>query len=507
MNAEQAVAELKARDREIYLLNHCSAILGWDQETYLPEKGVDERAEQLAFLRKLNHERETDPAVADLLASAGADDGNPMGVASLPPLDRAFLRVRWRDYQHATRLPTELVVKIASVTSKARSAWVDARRDSSFKKFQPHLEEIVELLLEVADRLGYVDHPYDALLDQYEPWAKTAEITAVFDDLRARLVPLVRRICDAPPIDASFLSGKFPVDKQRAFSERVLAKLGFETGRGRLDVSEHPFTTTLGLDDVRITTRFNEQFFNSAVFGTIHEAGHAFYEMGFNRDFAGTRLADSISLGIHESQSRFWENVVGRGRAFWSHFYPALRDQFPERLGSVSEEEFYRAINIVEPSLIRVEADEVTYCLHIILRFNLEKALVSRALSVKDLPEAWREQSREMLGVVPETEADGVLQDIHWSMGAFGYFPTYALGNLYAAQFTTALKSDIPDFDAKIGAGEFAPILSWLRSKIHLHGNSKTANELCEDITGSSLSSDFFVEYLTEKYTDVYGLR
>ena len=303
-----------------------------------------------------------------------------------------------------------------------------------------------------------------------------------------------------------FFDETSPYPPRNSSAERSLSALGFDSSRGRLDVSTHPFTTTLGFDDVRITTRYNPDLFQTAIFGTIHEAGHALYEMGFEEPLRGSLLAEGTSLGIHESQSRFWENVVGRSRGFWSRYFPRLKELFPGALDSVDQDDFFRGINKVAPSLIRVEADEVTYGLHIILRFRLEIELITRRLEVSDLPGAWNQLSQELLGITPERDAEGVLQDIHWSMGAFGYFPTYALGNLYAAQFSKAMRTDLPSFDGLVEAGNFQPILQWLRSNIHRHGSAKLPSELLRDIAGSALGPGAFSDYLEAKYRDVYRL-
>jgi carboxypeptidase Taq len=368
------------------------------------------------------------------------------------------------------------------------------------------LEELVQLNIEKAERYGYEEHIYDALLDQFEPFMKTREVERVFDGLRDSLVDLVRRISEAPQVDDVFLHHSYPAERQELLGNEFLNALGYEFNRGRLDVSAHPFTTTLGPNDVRITTRYHEDLFASAVFSTIHEAGHALYELGVDPKYHNTLLATGTSLGIHESQSRLWENMVGRSREFWSHWFPRVKELFPEQLSGVEKEQFYRAINRVEPSLIRIEADEVTYSLHVILRFQLEVKLMTGELEVKDLPEAWNTTMEELLGITPPSDAKGVLQDVHWSMGAIGYFPTYALGNLYGAQFLRTMLREIPDVYDKVAAGEFAPILSWLRERIHCHGAAKTPKELITEVTGEELDPEYFVRYLESKYGEIYGL-
>lgn len=502
-----AIARLRTIDNEIRLLEHTAAVLGWDQETYMPDEAISERSSQLALLQSLAHRRLTDETVGKLLEDVGADDDQPEGDPTLSPEDRSFVRALYHEYSRNAKLPNDLVKRFAEKTSTGQAVWAKAREANDFGKFAPHLRDIVDLTLEMADLIGYDEHPYDALLDAYEPWMKTSKVVEIFAFLREELVPLVRSIGEAPQIDDAFLTKAFPIVEQEEFGRRILQDLQFDFGRGRLDVSAHPFTTTLGFDDVRLTTRYNERYFKTALFGTIHECGHGLYELGFDPSHRGSILATAASLGIHESQSRFWENVVGRSRPFWERYLEPLREVFPEQLAGVSVDRFYRAVNKVAPSHIRVEADEVTYSLHIILRFELELGLTSRSLSVSDLPDAWREKSKELLGIVPETDADGVLQDIHWSMGGIGYFPTYSLGNLYAAQFTNKLRSQLPDFDDRVRDGAFGDILSWLRTNIHRHGAARTAAEIAADATGHELDPSHFMEYLKQKYSDVYDLH
>jgi carboxypeptidase Taq len=500
------LGELKKIDREVYLLRHAAAVLGWDQETYLPPKGIDERSEQLALLQGLAHERIISDRTGELLDKLGSSRESPRGRYGTADLDGAFLRAWRRRYDRAVKLPKELVVRLARAASVGQAKWAEARKASDFPAFLPFLREILDLTIETAGRIGYAEHPYDALLDEYEPYMKTSEVDAVFENLRRDLVPLVSRISGAPQPDDAFLYKDFPPEAQERFGRRVLDALGFDRERGRLDVSAHPFTTTLGYDDVRITTRYNRNNFAGALFGSIHEFGHALYELGFSKSIGGTILAEGTSLGIHESQSRLWENLIGRSLPFWRYWYPEARELFPDAFGSVSLESFYRAINRVRPSLIRVEADEVTYGLHIILRFLLEKELIAEKIAPKDLPEAWRNLSGELLGIVPENDAEGVLQDIHWSMGAFGYFPTYALGNLYGAQFYSALRRDVPNLDDRIAGGSYSDIALWLESRIHSHGAALTPKELCEKIGGGPLDPSFFIRYLEEKYGRIYEL-
>lgn len=500
------IARLKEIDAEIQLLGKTEAALGWDQQTYMPEAAVEERSEQLALLSTLVHLRETSDEVGELLGKLGASDENPLGSADLPETDRALVRAFYRDHTRLTRIPGELVNRITKARSVAQSVWEQARAENDFPKFAPRLQEVLDLTLEIAECVGYDEHPYDALLDQYEPGMSTADVARVFAELREGLVPLVAAIAEAKQVNDRVLSRDFPEAGQERFGHEVLDAIGFEKKRGRLDRSAHPFTTNLGFDDIRLTTRYNAAYFPTALFGTIHEAGHGMYEQGFSQELRKSRLADGTSLGIHESMSRFWENIVGRSRNFWEHFYPRFKEIFPDQTADIELDEFYRAVNKVEPSFIRVEADEVTYSLHIILRFELEQRLADRSLAVSDLPEAWNDAFENMLGIRPDTDVDGVLQDIHWSFGLIGYFPTYALGNVYGLQFVGAMKRDLTNFDELVRRGEFAPIKGWLGDKIHRHGRAKLPMELCREITGADLSANHFLSYLREKYREVYSL-
>jgi carboxypeptidase Taq len=421
-------------------------------------------------------------------------------------IDSAFFREKERQYRQSTRIPARLVREMAETASRGQHAWAAARRANDYNQFKPWLEKLLNLSRETADALGHDGNRYDALLDQYEPYARTDEVAAVFATLRAGLVDLVGRISEAPQVDTSFLDNSFPEDRQETISRRVMAALGYDAKRGRLDRSAHPFTTTLGAHDVRITTRYDEKLLTSGLFSTIHETGHALYELGVAQSLHGTILAEGTSLGIHESQSRMWENMIGRSREFWTFWLPELERTFPEQLNGISLEAFYHGINRVEPSLIRVEADEVTYGLHVILRFELEQALLAGDLTVDDLPGAWNEKSRALLGVEPADYAHGVLQDVHWSFGAFGYFPTYALGNLYAAQFLTAMERDMPGMWSSVAAGETNEILAWLRSNIHRYGKVRSAGTLVEEITGQPLDPSYFIEYLNQKYGAIYRI-
>ncbi|MDR0624145.1 MAG: carboxypeptidase M32 [Treponema sp.] len=508
IKSEKILASLHARDRECFHLEKAIAVLQWDQETFLPPRGVEERAEQLALLEEIAHQRLTEPETGRLLAELGSTQDNPRGDEGLAEVERDFLRVMRRKYDRAIKLPADFVSAAARAEGLSQPAWAQARRNNDFTAFLPHLKTMIDMARKKAEFWGFGNGTqtlYDGLLDIYEPGMSAAEIDAVFTPLRERLVWMLERIKRCPPPDTGFLNQRFDPEKQALFNQRLMDYLGFDRRRGRLDTSAHPFTTTLGSHDIRITTRYFPDNLLSGIFSVIHESGHAFYEMGFAPEIRGTCLADGASMAFHESQSRFWENVIGRSRPFWEGFFPALRETFPRQLGGVSVESFYRAVNQVKPSLIRVDADEVSYALHIILRFELEKRLISGELEAERLPSVWRDYSREYPGVESETDAGGVLQDVHWSMGSFGYFPSYALGNLYGLQIWRKIKSDIPDFESAVAQGEFAPLRDWLNDTIYSWGCRLEPAELLWKITGEKLSVIPFVEYIEEKYTKLYG--
>jgi carboxypeptidase Taq len=472
----------------------------------MPARGIAERAEQLSLLEGITHQRLTSSEVGDILESMGSTEEQPMGDPSQAKRDRALLRQLRRAYSRASKLPQRLVKQLAATASRGQATWQQAREEDDYYLFAPVLREIIDLQLEVAEHIGYEEDPYDALLDGYEPWIKTSAVAGVFDALQRELVPLVRSL-RTPGTDSPLpRDRRYPLEAQRAFGEEVLRHMGYESERGRLDVSAHPFTMRVGADDVRITGRFREDAMLSGIYGMMHEAGHALYELGLPEELQLSILGEAASMGIHESQARLWENVIGRSRSFWTYFFPRLREYFPEQLVHIDLEDFYRSINRVQPSPIRVDADEVTYILHIILRFNMERAIIGGSLDVDDIPDAWREESRRLLGVIPERDRDGVLQDIHWSTGGFGYFPSYGLGDIYAAQFAFAMRRDVAELDHAVRRGNLSVVLQWLRRTIHVHGSIMTAEELCNHVTGEYLNPQYFLTYIREKYRDLYGV-
>jgi carboxypeptidase Taq len=499
----EALPALKERLSDIHNLNMASALLDWDQQTYMPPGGVAARAEQRATLSKLSHNLFTSGETRSLLEAAEAQSG----ALDADSDEAAMLRVARRDFDKATRIPTDLVVEFARVTALAQEEWAKARAANDYPAFAPWLERIVVLTRRTAEALGYEDRLYDALLDQYEPGMTSAQIDATFAELKRETVPLARAIFDrVEAVDASVLTRDYDEGKQKVFAEKVLADCGFDFKRGRQDRSVHPFCTHFSRGDVRLTTRYDRNFLSMALFGSLHEMGHGLYEQGVGESLEGTILASGTSLGVHESQSRLWENLVGRSRAFWQRYYGDLQGTFPEALGDTPPEAFYRAMNRVCPSLIRVEADEVTYNLHIILRYELEQELLEGRLSVADAPEAWNAKMQELLGITPPTNAEGILQDVHWSIGIMGYFPTYSLGNLLSVQLWEKAVQDVPSIPEDIPAGRFAPLLGWLRENVHQHGRKYLPGELVQRVTGSPLTPEPYVRYLRRKFGEIYGV-
>jgi carboxypeptidase Taq len=499
---DETLRALKARLAEVSDLGYAVAVLDWDQQTYMPPGGTEARAEQLATLQKIAHERFVADEVRQWLEAARQhlDGADPDGD------DARLVHVASRDYERARRIPTELVAEIARTTSAAQEVWVRARANKDFKLFQPHLERILGLKRQVAACFGEQASPYDPLLDEYEPGMKTAQVGAVFAALKQELVPLVKAIAEKPEIDDAVLRLDYDEQKQLDFGLEVIRRFGYDIERGRQDKAVHPFCTSFGLGDVRITTRVKRTYLPTALMGSMHECGHALYEQGFDPAHVRTPLVGGASLGIHESQSRMWENLVGRSRGFWKVFYPRLQAAFPENLGGVDLETFYRAINKVKPSFIRVEADEVTYNLHIMLRFELEVDLLEGRVQVKDVPEAWNTRFKDYFGLDVPDDGLGCLQDIHWSAGYLGYFPTYTIGNLAAVQFFEKAARDVPSLAADIERGDFGSLLNWLRENIHRHGRKYTPDELIRKVTGGPLDSRSYVAYLRRKFSEIYGL-
>lgn len=498
----EKMQQLKTLLAEIADLNAVQALLGWDQQTYMPQGGGEARGNQLATIGTISHQKFTSDEIGRLLDDLEKEfEGADSDADELRLLD-----VTRHDYERATRVPSEFVAEFAVVTSRAFEAWVEARGKSDFSIFWPHLEKVVELNQRYVSFFPPADHPYDVLLDQFERGMKTADVKAIFDALRPRQVELLRAIAAKPQMDDSFLHVEYDEKKMWDFSEVIATRFGYDWERGRQDKAAHPFTTNFSINDVRITTRYEDDNPANMLFSTMHETGHALYELGSNQAYERSPLAGGTSLAVHESQSRMWENLVGRSLPFWEHFYPEFRKVFPAQVGNVDLQTFYKGINKVEPSLIRVNADEATYNMHIMLRLELEISMVEGAVRVKDLPEIWNAKMEEYLGIQPPDDAKGVLQDVHWSGGALGYFSTYALGNLISAQLWEQITADIPDLDDQFRKGEFGALLAWLREKIHVHGRKYEPQELVQRVTGSKIDPDAYVRYLKQKYSDIYGL-
>ncbi|HEY3473301.1 MAG TPA: carboxypeptidase M32 [Anaerolineales bacterium] len=492
--------QLKERLGEVADINRAASLLGWDQQVNMPPGGNDARGQQLATLSKIAQEKFISDEVGRLIEDLKQEfDGADTDEA-------AIVRVAARDYDKARRVPPSFIAEQALVTSKAFEAWVEAKNKSDFSIFQPHLEKVVELVHKYISFFPPADHPYDTLLDDYEPGMKTADVRAIFEGLRPKQVKLIKAIAAARQVKGDFLFRKYNEKKLMDFGEEVITRFGYDWTRGRQDKAPHPFQTSFSVNDVRITTRFEPEHPLATLFSTMHEAGHAMYEQGIDPSFERTPLATGTSLAVHESQSRMWENLVGRSLPFWEHFYPALKKLFSTQLDGVSVKAFYKAINKVEPSLIRVNADEATYNLHIMLRLELEIGMVEGSIAVKDLPEIWNTKMEEYLGITPPDDASGVLQDIHWSYGAIGYFSTYALGNLVSAQLWEKINKDIRNLDEQIRKGDFSELLAWLRKNIHQHGQKYEPQQLVQTVTGSAISPQPYVRYLTKKYSEIYGL-
>jgi carboxypeptidase Taq len=488
---------------EVFDLDAVGAILEWDQQTCMPSGGAQVRAMQIATINRLWHEKLSGDEFYAALKAAKEE------TASLDPDSDEVRVVRHmeREVDRWRKVPSEWVSEFKRMTALAHQSWEEARANDDFAHFQPHLEEIVKLRRDYSDFFAPHDHPYDPLLDYFEPGMKTSEVKAVFDELRPRQVELVREIAErGAPVDDAVLHQGYDESRQWDFGIEVARTIGYDFECGRQDKAAHPFTTSFGIGDVRITTRFDPKYLGTALFGTIHEAGHAMYDQGVSPSLDRTDLITGASYGVHESQSRMMENLIGRSRSFWVGFYPRLQEYFPSQLGEVDLESFYRAINKVEPSLIRVEADEATYNLHIMLRFEIELGLLENKLSVADLPEVWNSKMEEYLGLAPPNDADGVLQDVHWSSGYIGYFATYSLGNLMASQIWDKMEEDIPDLTNQIERAQFTELLSWLRENVHQHGAKFEPLELLQRITGNTLSVEPYLHYLSTKFGDIYNL-
>ncbi len=499
---EPKFEQLQERLAEVTDLQAAAAVLGWDQTTYMPPGGTEARGRQMATLARVAHQKFTDDEVGALL-----DDLKPYE-ASQPyeSFEASLIRAARHDYERAIRVPADFLTGLYTHAAASYDAWTRARPANDFGAVEPLLEKTLELSRQYAEFFPH-EHIADPLIDDSDYGMKAASVRTLFRDLRDQLVPLVQAITAQPPANDECLRQHYPEDQQRAFGEAVIKRYGYDFDRGRQDKTHHPFMTKFSIGDVRITTRFNEHDLGDGLFSTLHEAGHALYEQGVSRVFEGTPLASGTSSGVHESQSRMWENIVGRSRGFWQHFYAQLQDTFPLQLSDVDLDTFYRAVNKVQRSLIRVDADEVTYNLHVMLRFDFELAMLEGSMRVRDLPDAWHERMESDIGVAPPDNRDGVLQDVHWYSGQIGgVFQGYTIGNILSAQFYEAATNAHPTIPDDIARGEFGALHGWLRENIYQYGRTFTAPEIVERATGSPLSFEPYIRYLRGKFGELYSL-
>ena len=484
--------------RRIADLRYASAVLQWDQETYLPPKGGTFRGQQIATLNELSHEMFTASATGQILHALSAD-------ASLDHQQKRNIVLTSEDYDRNCKLPAPFVRKLTEAIHQSFHAWIQARRDNSFAAFAAPLAKVIELKKQEAEYIGYEGHPYNALMQEFDRSLRVDIVDSLFAELRPNLGVLLDEIRSKPQVNDDFLRGHFPKDIQWAFGLTVLKEMGYDFEAGRQDISEHPFTTNFSSQDVRVTTRVDENDFSNMLWSCIHEGGHALYEQGLPVSQYGLPLGEYCSLSIHESQSRLWENNVGRGLPFWKFHYPKMQAVFPDQFGAVPLAHFYRAINKVQPSLIRTEADELTYHFHVMIRYEIEKLLIEGTIQAADIPAYWNEHYLKYLGVTVPDDKRGCLQDVHWSHGSFGYFATYSIGSLYAAQFYAAIEADNASLSGSLAEGNYAPVHTWLQQHIYPYGRYYTSEDLCEQATGSRLDPAHFINYATKKYASIYG--
>jgi len=500
----ESLAYIAKEQKELSLLGGISALLGWDQMTYMPPRGIQERSDQMAYLARHMHER----IISDTLYHHLTALTNDQTLATLPDHDQHVVRRLKKDVDKARKVPPAFTEKLSKTTALAYNAWQDARAHNTYKEFAPHLQHIIELERQYCDYIRLPGPPYNSLLDDYEEGMTVDTLTHEFHILHPKLTTMLEAITATDRYATQRpLQDTIPTAQQQSLSTQLLHLMNLPPEETRLDVSTHPFTTTMGDEDVRITTNYERDGPLFAFFSTMHEAGHALYELGLPKGvYQDTVISDAPSLGIHESQSRFWENMIGRNRQFWAYFYPRFQTTAPAYFQKTTLNEWYRAVNLVRPSLIRIEADELTYCLHVILRFELELELIDEKITVNELPRAWNEKMQEFLGITPTTDTDGVLQDMHWSGGDFGYFPTYAIGSIYAAQLFDAITRDLPSLDQDLTNGHLPPILQWLRDHVHQYGRLYTADEIITRACGRGLDSHIYVNYLKNKYYALYDV-
>lgn len=492
--------------REAQLCKGIVHLLEWDKETYMPAGASKVRAEHLELMASIVHQKFTGPVFKSALGKLIDLDTGTLIANDLSNAQKTAV-VEWhRQFARDVKLPEKFVKKFTKLTAEATHDWAVARKNNDFKSFAPTLDRIINMCKERAELLGYQNHPYDALLDEFEPHAQTSEVAQIFQNLKPSIVQLLKQIKSVKQIDNHFLQEKVSHEDQMHFVKELVQEIGYDFNHGRIDLSAHPFSASLHPHDSRITTRVRSDAFFDNISACLHEFGHSLYEMSLPEKYYGSPLGEYASLGIHESQSRWWETRIGQSKSFWSYFLPKLQKSLNSTWQNISLDRFYKAINLVEPSFIRVEADEVTYTLHVILRFELECDLITGSLDAKDLPEAWNAKMKDYLDITPPSDTLGCLQDIHWSMGAFGYFPTYSLGNIYAAHFFTAFEKEYPQWEQQIASGEFTFIRNWLKQHIHQYGRQYSATALANKVAGKPLSSEAYSNYLQKKYHEIYQL-
>lgn len=502
-NVKKVEGEFLQYLKKISAYNEAISLIYWDLRTGAPKKGVEQRSEVLGMLSSEVFKMSTSEEMASYIAILSSNEG----ALQLTEVTQKAVEECKKSYERNKKIPASEYQAFVILQSKSGSVWEEAREKSDFSLFQPYLEQVVDYTRKFIQYWGYKDYKYNTLLDMYEPGMTVQLLDRVFGQLKEHIVPLLKKIMNSQKPDTTFLYKHFPKEKQKQFSIDIIQQLGFDFEAGRLDETIHPFATGINRGDVRITTRYDEYDFRGALFGTIHECGHAIYEQNISNKLTGTLLDDGTSMGIHESQSLFYENFIGRNQYFWEKYFPLLKNHAPDQFEQVSLEDFYKAINETKPSLIRIEADELTYSLHIMIRYEIEKALFDGDLEVKDLPKVWNHKYKEYLGIEPGNNREGVLQDVHWSDGSFGYFPSYALGYMYAAQFKHTMIKDLPHFNDLLRKGDIAPIKHWLNQHIHQYGKLKKPLEILEETTGGGLNAQYLIEYLEDKYKDLYQIK
>jgi len=499
MHSAQLYKTYKTKMQKIADVKYASAVLQWDQETYLPPKGNDCRARQVATLAEIAHEQFTDEKLGALLQELNARE-------DLPAVEKRNVQLSLEDYDRNKKLSPDFVRQMSETATRAYHAWAKARAENSFSIFELPLNELIMLKKQEAELLGYEHHPYNALMNDYDKGLTVSIVDSIFNDLKPQLLVLLNSIKNKKQVDDSFLHQHFSKENQWEFGMEILKRMGFDFEAGRQDISLHPFTTNFNCMDVRVTTRIDEHNLGNMTWSCIHEGGHALYEQGLPELQYGLPMSEYCSLSIHESQSRLWENCIGRGLPFWQHNFKLLNSLFPQQMNHVTVNGFYKGINSVSPSLIRTEADELTYHFHVMIRYEIEKMLIEGSICTKDIPAFWNEHYRQYLGVTVPDDKRGCLQDIHWSHGSFGYFATYSLGSMYAAQLYAAIEEENPSIEKEIAAGDNSNVHRWLKENIYQYGRYFSSEELCKKATGKTLQPKYFIDYVTKKYSDIYSL-